>query len=161
MCWILSYTSHRSCAERGEAFFMCNVIVRLWCVMCALGPSVKIIKRNTRYSRSRPFSCSVDVVMLKDVYGPVKPLRFQGKWFRFIRYRVHSNYKAIYQAWEELQPQRQQLSCGVNKVNLACCSGRLTGRTKGFHSFASLAYFVLCCVYFLIWIRTFPRQYTE
>ena len=99
--------------------------------MCALGPSIKIIKRNTQDSRSRPFSCSVDVVMLKDVYGPVKPLRFQGKWFRFIRYRVHSNYKAIYQAGEELQPQRQQLSCGVNKVNLACCSGRLTGRTKG------------------------------
>lgn len=115
--------------------------------MHALRLSMKIIKQNVQYTHSWPFSGSLHVIVWKRYLCSSETAQISRIWWRFIRYRVHSNYTVIYQEGKLLQ--QQQLSCEVNKVNKVCCSGHLTGQTAMcFRSSESLKY----CFFFWLTI---------
>lgn len=50
----------------------------LWEGICALRVSIKVIKQNTQYTQSWPFSRSLEGIVWKYVYGRVKLPGFQG-----------------------------------------------------------------------------------
>lgn len=98
--YILSYISHRSCVENiRHSSWLCRCNTVVGGDVRALRLSVKIIKQNMQYTQSWPFSQSLEGIVWKDVYGLVKPLRFQGNARDLLSIESIQT-TVIYQAWK-------------------------------------------------------------